>query len=94
MSQITFGKSAYVPGTPEKILDAMENSELSLTAVSEGMVIVTRESIEKYLEDYKELPDVNRARLRDLKEFLETSLKAIDALSLDGKPIGDIFFVN
>lgn len=94
MSQITFGKSAYLPGTPEKMLDTMENSELSITAAYEGGVIVAKESIEEYLEYYNSMTEVSRARCRDFKEFLETSLATINSLSNTQEPIGHIFFVS
>lgn len=93
-NQITFGKSAYLPGTPEKMLDTMESSELSITAAYEGGIIVTKESIEEYLEFYNSMTEVSRARARDFKESLESSLKTIDQTSDGVMPIGHIFFVS
>lgn len=94
MSLITFAKSVYIPGTPEKMLDTMENSELFITATYEGGVIVTKESIEEYLEFYNSMTEVSRARCREFKEFLESSLKTIDQTSDGVMPIGHIFFVT
>ncbi len=94
MASISFGKSAYIPGTSDKILDAMENSSLSISGSYEGTVIVTRESIESFLSSYdKNFTDAEKARLRYLRNFLENSLIDIDQAN-DGTPIGDIFFLS
>jgi hypothetical protein len=91
---ISFGKSAYVPGTPDLMLDTMENSQLSISGSYEGTVIVTRESVQKFLDSYKEdFTEVEKARLRSFKNFLENSLVDIDQAN-DGTPIGDIFFIS
>lgn len=94
MSLITFGKSAYVPGTPDNILDTMENSKLSISGAYEGTVIVDRESIEAFLSSYiNDYTEAEKARLRCFKNFLENSLLDIDQAN-DGTPIGDIFFTT
>lgn len=91
---ISFGKSAYVPGTPDLMLDTMENSQLSISGSYEGTVIVTRESVQKFLDSYKEdFTEAEKARLRSFKNFLENSLVDIDQAN-DGTPIGDIFFIS
>lgn len=94
MSLISFGKSAYVPGTPDIMLDTMENSQLSISGSYEGTVIVTRESIEAFLASYdSSFTDAEKARLRTFKNFLENSLVDINQAN-DGSPIGDIFFLS
>lgn len=91
---ISFGKSAYVPGTPDLMLDTMENSQLSISGSYEGTVIVTRESVQKFLDSYKEdFTESEKDRLRTFKNFLENSLVDIDQAN-DGTPIGDIFFIS
>ena len=91
---VSFGKSAYIPGTPDLMLDTMENSLLSISGSYEGTVIVTRESVQKFLDSYKEdFTESEKARLRSFKNFLENSLVDIDQAN-DGTPIGDIFFIS
>jgi hypothetical protein len=91
---VSFGKSAYVPGTPDFMLDTMENSQLSISGSYEGTVIVTRESVQKFLDNYKEdFTEAEKAKLKTFKNFLENSLVDIDQAN-DGTPIGDIFFIS
>lgn len=93
--QVSFGKTAYVSGTSDAILDKLENSPLSISLTGEGTVVVTRESVEEFLNNYKENMEAHeRARLRSIKEFLESSLQAIDTASDGVMPIGDIFFTT
>ena len=82
MSQISIATAAYVPCTPASILDAMEKN-LSITASSDGLVIVNRESVQDFLDNNNP---------SELKDFLNDSLATIDSLSTT--PVGEIFFIN
>lgn len=83
MSQITTGTVAYVPSTPDRILDAMVNT-LSYTATGDRLVIITRESVQEYLS--------NNDQPTELRSYLEESLASIDSLS--STPVGEIFFID
>ena len=82
MSQITIASAAYVPSTPASILAAMEKN-LSITASSDGLVVVNRESVQDFLDNNNP---------SELKDFLNDSLATIDSMSTS--PVGEIFFIN
>lgn len=82
MSQISIAPAAYVPSTPASILDAMEKN-LSITASSDGLVVVNRESVQDFLDNNNP---------SELKDFLNDSLATIDSMSTT--PVGEIFFIN
>jgi Mg-chelatase subunit ChlD len=92
--QITFGRTAYVAGTPNDLLDKMADSPLSISLMGESTVVVTRESIEEFIRSYdNDMAEYQCASYRSLKEYLSKSLEDIDKAN-DGTPIGDIFFTN
>jgi hypothetical protein len=91
---ITFGRTAYVAGTPDTLLDKMADSPLSISLMGESTVVVTRESVEEFLRGYdNDMAEYQRAIYRPLKEYLSKSLEDIDEAN-DGTPIGDILFTN
>lgn len=91
---ISFGKSAYVPGTPVNILDEMLNSPLSISAADEGVVIITQESLQEFIRSYEEdMAGYQNKSYKNLYDFIKESLIRIDEAN-DGTPIGDIFFTS
>lgn len=91
---ISFGKSAYVPGTPDELLDTMENSPLSITTTGDGMVIVTMESLQEFIRNYEnDMAEYQKRSYKDLYDFIQKAIDSINKAN-DGTPIGDIFFVS
>ena len=95
---ITFGKSAYVPGTPEDILDLIDHN-LSTSATGEDSVIVTMEALTGYiLQTEFEIiqnteKDFSSPHLENLYQYLKEAMDKINDTN-DNTPIGDIFFVS
>lgn len=91
---ISFGKSAYVPGTPEDILDKMDRSELSITAAADSLVVVTLESVMEYLNHYEHhMTNYEKIIAKPLVTFLTAAITKINEAN-DDTPIGDIFFTS
>jgi hypothetical protein len=91
---ISFGKSAYVPGTPDDILDNMDRSELSITATADSLVIITMESVMEYLNRYEHhMTNYEKIIAKSLATFLTEAITKINEAN-DGTPIGDIFFTS
>jgi hypothetical protein len=92
---ISFGKTAYVAGTPASILDAMERSPLSLTTSGDGLVVVTYDSVEGFLKDYEDnYLENSKEFYKKIYTFLKEAIQAIDTGNIKPTPIGDIFFVH
>jgi hypothetical protein len=92
---ISFGKSAYVAGTPAEILDALERSPISLTTTGDGLVIATYDAIEEFFKDYENnYMEHSKIFYTNLYTFLKEAVQAIDEGNTKLIPIGDIFFVH
>jgi len=93
--QIYFGKSAYVAGTPDCILDSLEDSKISITTSDDGLVIVTKEVIDNFINKYdNEFSEYDKITNKTLYAFIKESLQTIETKNTDNTPIGDIFFVS
>ena len=90
---ISFGKTAYVSGTSREILDKMENSWISISATGNEIVVITKEAIEEYLQEYQKMNDYDKLQNRVVADFLTQALEAINNQNND-IPIGDIFFTT
>lgn len=92
---VSFGKTAYVAGTSDEILDKLESSKLSITTSDDGLVIVTKEEVDSFIQKYEtELSEYDKLINKTLYTFLKESLQAIEDKNTDKTPIGDIFFVS
>jgi hypothetical protein len=92
--QITYGKTAYVAGTPPEILDSLERSPLPLTTTGDGLVIATYDAVEEFLKDYEDnYLENSKGFYKDIYTFLKEAIQAIDESNII-TPIGDIFFVH
>jgi hypothetical protein len=83
MSQITIGTVAYVPNTPDSILDDMV-CLLSYSATGEGLVVVDIDTVQEYVS--------NNEIFSGLRTYLKESLANINSLS--STPVGVIFFTS
>ena len=93
--QITYGKTAYVAGTPAEILDALERSPLSLTTSGDGLVIATYDAVEEFLKDYEDnYLENSKEFYKDIYTFLKEAIQAINKSNIKPTPIGDIFFIH
>lgn len=93
--QVSFGKTAYVAGTSNEILDKLDSSNLSITTSDDGLVIVTKEEVDSFIQKYEtELSEYDKLINKTLYTFLKESLQAIEDKNTDKTPIGDIFFVS
>ena len=91
---VSFGKSAYIPGTPDSILDKMENSPLSISGTFDGTVIVTWEAIQEFIRSYEEdMAEHQKTTYEPIATFLYDTIDTINKAN-DSTPIGDIFFTT
>jgi hypothetical protein len=92
---VSFGKTAYVAGTSDEILDKLESSKISITTSDDGLVIVTKEEVDSFIQKYEtELSDYDKLINKTLYTFIKESLQAIEDKNIDKAPIGNIFFVS
>lgn len=93
--QVSFGKTAYVAGTSDEILDKLDSSKISITTSDDGLVIVTKEEVDSFIQKYEtELSEYDKLINKTLYTFIKESLQAIEDKNTDKTPIGDIFFVS
>lgn len=93
--QISFGKTAYVAGTSDEILDKLESSKISITTSDDGLVIVTKEEVDSFIQKYEtEFSEYDKLICKTLYTFIKESLQAIEDKNTDNASIGDIFFVS
>jgi hypothetical protein len=93
--QVSFGKTAYVAGTPSDILDSLEDSKIPITTSDDELIIVPKEEIDNFIRKYdKEFSEYDKITNKTLYTFIKESLQAIENNNTDNSPIGDIFFVS
>ena len=83
----SIGKIAYVGSVPGSMLDAIERSELSITASGDGIIYTTHEAVEEYLSMYAEYTSRMNDTQNKTYNFLEevfnelTGEKCVDEIA-------------
>lgn len=93
--KVTYGRIAYVSETPLDMLDSIQQSPVSVSIIGDRMLIVTKEAIEEFFNNYKSYTDHQQALYKNLMEFLQKSFDLIQEQDPDKNvPIGDILFTD
>jgi hypothetical protein len=86
---ISYGKTAYVPGVGDAMLDELEKCGLSICMTGEGMFLTTYEAIEEFIEDHDQIVEKTDNTL----PYIITAKAMIDNTKDPDESIGDVVFV-
>lgn len=88
--KISYGKTVYVGQTPRGVLDYLATS-VNTVATGDGVVVVDRETLNAFVEEYKEDCDIRMETVTSIQE--ETGHFVIELLEkLEGEVFGEVSF--